>query len=163
MLGKTITKNKFLYFLVATALAVAIFVLFEINNGGTIYIKNRDNGEVYASYSFKEGEQFAVSFIHSVNKTPVEDRYRITDGQIEIYETKYFGFGAGVQTELVGNQKLVMGDDGSMTITDIDTTIDNLAYNISPIYDHILILDDKQISLKQLCFPQRGIVIEYES
>ncbi len=163
MLGKTIKKNKFIYFLVATALAVATFVLLYQNNKGFLYIKNRDTDEIYARYTLKEGEQFAVSFIHSVNKTPVEDRYRITGGKIEIFETKYFGFGAGVQTELIGDQKLIMGDDGSMTITDIDTTIENLAYNISPVYDHILILGDEQISLKQLCFPQRGIVIEYES
>ncbi len=149
--------------MVATAIAVATFVVYKAESRGFLHIKIRQTGETVASFEISEGEQFEISFIHSVNKSPVHDRYTIEQGEIMIYETQYFGFGAGVQTELVGDQQLIMGDDGSMTITNINTKIENLAYNISPVYDHVLMLDGEQISLKQLCFPERGIVIAYEN
>ena len=67
-------------------------------------------------------------------------------------KTVYYGFGAGVQTELEEGQKLEYGDDGSMIITGFDRKMDDLVYFVGTVSDHILTLEDgEEISLRDLC------------
>ncbi len=91
-------------------------------------------------------------FVHSVNKSPVSDYYEIRSDGIYVVKTVYYGFGAGVQTELEEGQKLEYGDDGSMIITGFDKRMDNLIYFVGTVSDHTLTLNDgEQISLRDLC------------
>lgn len=80
---------------VAAALLIGIFT-----RPGSLVLKNGSTSEVYARYPMREGEGFSVGFIHSVNKSPVTDEYEIRDGQITVVRTIYYGFGAGVQTQI---------------------------------------------------------------
>lgn len=102
-----------------------------------------------------------MRFKHSVNKSPVEDRYRIENGGIVVYQTVYYNFGAGVQTELEEGQTLTYGKDGSMIISDIDKPIADLSYNVSPVYDHILLINGEEVSLRQLCGEERTVSFSY--
>ncbi len=101
-------------------------------------------------HKVKEGDTFAVAFRHSVNQSMVEDRYRIVDGEIMVYETLYYDFGAGVQTEVGAEETLTMTDDGGMIIGNINKEIPELYYNISAVYDHILKIEQNELSLKEL-------------
>ena len=67
-------------------------------------------------------------------------------------KTVYYGFGAGVQTELEEGQKLEYGDDGSMIITGFDRKMDDLIYFVGTVSDHMLTLQEgEEISLRDLC------------
>ena len=109
-------------------------------------------GEVYARYPVSTSDTFSIGFIHSVNKSPVTDYYEIREDGIYVVKTVYYGFGAGVQTELEEGQKLEYGDDGSMIITGFDRRMDDLVYFVGTVSDHTLTLEDgEQISLRDLC------------
>ncbi|WP_352399541.1 DUF1850 domain-containing protein [Anaerotignum sp.] len=125
-------------------------------------LRNGRTGKILASYPMEEGGEFSVRFIHSVNKSTVEDRYRIDDGEIVVYETVYYNFGAGVQTELGEGQTLTYGDDGSMIISGFHKPISDLSYNVSPVYDHILRINGEEVSLRQLCGKDRFVSFSYE-
>lgn len=125
-------------------------------------MRNGRTGNIFASYPLEEGGEFSVRFMHSVNKSPVEDRYRIVKGEIVVYETVYYNFGAGVQTELGEGQTLNYGEDGSMIISGFDQPIADLSYNVSPVYDHILEINGEEVSLRQLCGEDRFVSFSYE-
>jgi len=131
-------------FLLATILFNRQADLLEIVDAKT--------GEVFLSERVRTGDEFSVEFIHSVNKSPVEDFYQIREDGIYVTKTKYYGFGAGVQTELEDGQRLEYEDNGSsMVITGIDKKMDNLQYIVGTVSDHLLRIGNKEISLRDSC------------
>jgi len=147
------TKRK-ICVLTAAALivAAAVILIFLIRPSYTLVLSNASTGEKYGRYPMKMGERFSVEFIHSVNKSAVRDYYELREnGEIYVVETHYYGFGAGVQTELNPGETLEYGEDGSMIIKNIDKQIPNLIYVVGTVSDHVLRVNGGEISLRQLC------------
>ena len=48
-------------------------------HGWYLVLRNADTGQYYGRYAMDEGDWFSVSFVHSVNKSPVTDCYQIRD------------------------------------------------------------------------------------
>ncbi|MFI3227227.1 MAG: DUF1850 domain-containing protein [Clostridia bacterium] len=150
--------------LVVAVIFVAVTAIFTLNNtGDCLVIKDANTGKTIASYELFEGGKFSVGFKHSVNQSLVEDRYVIENSQIMVYETLYYHFGAGVQSEILEGQTLTQTDDGGMVVGNINTVMTNLIYSISPVYDHILKINEQEISLKELCGDTRHILLEYKN
>lgn len=146
--------------IIAVIIATAIFHVNHTED--CLILRNGKTGNILASYPMEEGGEFSVRFIHSVNKSPVEDRYRIENGGIVVYETAYYSFGAGVQTELEEGQTLTYAEDGAMIISGFDKPIADLSYIVSPVYDHILLVNGEEISLRQLCGEERLVSFRFE-
>ncbi len=118
----------------------------------TLNIADAKTGVVLYSCPVKSGEEFSIEFIHSVNKSPVEDFYRIEKDGIHVFKTKYYGFGAGVQTELLDGQILTYEDNGSsMVISGFDVKMDDLQYIVGTVSDHVLRIGGNEISLRDTC------------
>ena len=117
-----------------------------------LVLESAKTGEIYASYPVRLGDTFGIGFIHSVNKSPVTDWYEVRSDGIYVVKTVYYGFGAGVQTELEEGQKLTYGEDGSMIITGFDRRMDDLVYFVGTVSDHTLTLPGgDEVSLRDLC------------
>ncbi len=110
-----------------------------------------DTNTRYITQKADDGLMFSVEFIHSVNQTPLKDTYVIENKQIRAYSTTYRSFGAGVQTALSEGQTMTYDEDGNMVITGFDITYDPLRYIVGTVSDHILTIDGKEISLRNLC------------
>ncbi len=122
-----------------------------------LVLTDEATGRVYARLPMDEGDRFSVEFIHSVNKSPVRDIYEIRDGRIFVVMTKYYAFGAGVQTFIEEGQTLTYGEDGSMLVSGFDKELPELLYYVGTVSDHVLYLFDTDgskedgISLRDLC------------
>ena len=119
-----------------------------------------DTNTRYITQKADEGLMFSVEFIHSVNQTPLKDTYIIENGQIRAYSTTYRSFGAGVQTALDEGQKMTYDENGNMVITGFDITYDPLRYIVGTVSDHILTINDNEISLRDLCGRNAKVVFE---
>ncbi|MEG0804554.1 MAG: DUF1850 domain-containing protein, partial [Pygmaiobacter sp.] len=137
-------------------------LLFFNFGGGYLTLRNGKTGELYARYRLAEGEEFSVGFIHSVNKSPVTDVYEIRDKKIFVTRTIYYGFGAGVQTELEGEETLTYGEDGSMIISGFNKEMKQLMYFVGTVSDHILTIQGDEISLRDLCGKSSLVAFSYE-
>lgn len=135
------------------AIAAVILILWSMFFGSRhLVLRNALTGEKYASYPIEEGDIFSIGFIHSVNKSPLTDYYEVRGKDIYVVKTVYYGFGAGVQTEIEEGQTLSYGDDGSMIVTGFDKKIDPLTYFVGTVSDHTLRINDgEDISLRELC------------
>lgn len=148
------TKRKILIIAAAAALivAAAVILISLIRPSYTLVLSDASTGEEFGRYPMKTGDRFSVEFIHSVNKTAVRDYYEIRDGgDIYVVETHYYGFGAGVQTELNPGEELEYGEDGAMIIKNIDKQIPRLIYVVGTVSDHVLRVNGEEISLRELC------------
>ena len=120
--------------------------------GGTsLVLSDANSGQVYATFPIKDGDTFAVEFIHSVNKSPVRDVYEVRDGEIWNIQCIYYGFGAGVEEILLEGETLSYGDNGEMIVSNIDNCLGSMVIVVGTISDHTLFLGDEEISLRDLC------------
>ena len=131
---------------------------------GRLILEDPEEEKRYAEYDAAVGNGFSITFIHSVNKSPETDFFEIRDDGIYGVKTVYYGFGAGVPTELEEGQKLTYGEDGSMIISGIDVKLNNLIYMVGTVYDHILTLDDgTEINLRELCGRSARVAFRFEA
>lgn len=141
--------------LTGTAIVFIIFtvsvILFFSISTPCLILKNGDTGEVITSFSIKDGDEFSVTFIHSVNNSPVTDVYQIRKSKIYVDRTIYYAFGAGVQTEIEEGQSLEYGQDGSMIVSGFNRLMDRLSYIVGTVSDHTLQIHGQDISLRELC------------
>lgn len=154
--------KPFFKYLVVVILIITTTIFLVSTTGNALLIRDGNSNKVIARYPLQEGEQFAIGFTHSVNQNFVEDRYQILNQEIQVYETLYYHFGAGVQTELKEQEILTYLEDGGMLISNINQSIPHLYYNISPVYDHILRIHETEISLKELAGETSFIEISFE-
>lgn len=146
----------------AAIIVTIIAAAFLFSPHHFLTLRDRDTGALYGRYPLKEGERFSVQFKHSINLSPVIDVYEIEDGDIYVEETIYYHFGAGVQTQLNDGETLTYGEDGSMIVGNIHQLRNNVGYIVGTVYDHVLKVNDKEISLSDLCGRNTAVRFNYE-
>ena len=135
---------------IVVIITASIFLLFTLSVP-CLVLKNGDTGGVIRRFPLQEGDEFSVTFIHSVNKSPVTDVYHVLKGDIYVVRTIYYAFGAGVQTEVEAGQRLDYGEDGSMIVSGFNRRLDQLSYIVGTVSDHTLEIGGEQLSLRALC------------
>lgn len=143
-------------------LAIAAAAFFFLGRGELV-LCDGDTGTEFARYPMGEDEEFAITFIHSVNATPVTDWYAVDgEGDITLLRTVYYGFGAGVPFDLNEGETLSYDEDGAMVIGGIDRLIPDFLIFVGTVSDHTLTLGDREISLRDLCGRNTKLRITYE-
>ncbi len=132
-------------------IAAIIFVCSVKVGPVELVLTDLDSGQEYASFPIEDGGSFSIEFIHSVNQTPVTDVYQVKGRDFYVIETRYYGFGAGVQTLIEEGQTLTYAPDGAMVITGFNTRMTGMCYLIGMVSDHVLSLGGQEYSLRDLC------------
>lgn len=173
MKTKGIRQFRWIFITIAAAICVAAAGLIIIEVRGQrasglsndaerrLVLSDRDTGEQIAEFELGADKSFAVEFIHSVNRSPVRDYYEVREDGIYVVKTVYYGFGAGVQTELEDGEQLTTGEDGEMIISGIEKRISPLIYVVGTVSDHVLYIGEQTTSLRDLCGRNTHVVFEY--
>ena len=147
-------KRKTIITITAVALVAAVIILITLSSlqGPVLVLEDDQTGKVYMKIPVSDGDEFSLTFVHSVNKSPVSDIYQIRGGDIYLTGTIYYGFGAGVPTELYGDQVMSYGENGEMIISNMDTLIPHLVYLAGTVNDHNLSINGgENICLQENC------------
>lgn len=146
-------QKKFFISITVVLLCAAVIVVIAAkkNPNETLTITDVDSGKEYAALPLPEDREFSITFIHSVNKSPVTDVYIARDGDIYLDRTLYYGFGAGVPTTISDGQTFSYGENGEMIISGYNLYIPDLLYVVGTVSDHVLAIGDEEISLRELC------------
>jgi hypothetical protein len=149
-------RHKFRYF---TALAVSgICLLFFLLPAVRqfLIIDYKTDKILYAS-GVKPGDKFSITYIHSVNKSPIEDQFIIEDDfSIMLQKTIFRSFGAGVPSTPDDGSRYVFFKD-RIEVPDINRKIDNLLLFVGIIADHHFLMNGKDLKLNELSPPQRSV------
>ena len=130
---------------------IAAILAFVLNRGEYLVLRNGDTDEEITRFRVSEGDEFSITFIHSVNQYPLTDVYQIKDGKIYVIRTIYNNFGAGVQTEIEEGQTLEINENGEMVVSGFDMEMPYLSYIVGTWSDHTLTLNGEEISLRETC------------
>ena len=75
-----------------------------------LIIRDQETKQIYVSKSVEIEGVIETSWIHSVEKTPWHEKWRITEsGEFSLIETRFQSFGAGVPHQTEGNVRIVDG------------------------------------------------------
>lgn len=123
-------------------------LFYKKNDKQRLYLYDDKTNQLLDIYEFDNDKTFSIEFIHSVNKSPVIDYYIVDDkNNIIVTKTTYFNFGAGVQTELNDNEYIEYGNNGDMTVNNINKIISPLVYIVGTVSHHTLNINNKDIIL----------------
>ena len=94
----------------AFAVIAAFFLFYPLYPA--LQITNVKKGEVLFCVRMAEGEEFILSFIHSVNKRPVYDTIRVEKDHLLIVKSRFDSFGAGMPEASIDGMQLRFDKDG---------------------------------------------------
>lgn len=144
--------RKLLFIVLIILIALIIFFIpfieqFTISNGKTdkiVFYESIDN--------YKE---FYISFIHSVNRTPVNEYYRIENDKFFVYKTTFYSFGAGMPDGSENsNSDMKFNDNGLVEIDNIDRELREFTYMVGTYAGHTLHTKNKSFKLEKYVEPQ---------
>ena len=139
-----------------TTLLAFIAIFSAINSTSQLVLTNEHTGKTLFSHRIEENEVFAITFIHSVNLSPVTDYFQIQKGQIVLIATEFYDFGAGMQSELEPGQTFTNLPSGGMRIEGMKI-LDSFAVLISYVFEQTLKIADLEIPLQTLDLPGQPV------
>lgn len=146
-------------------LIILIIFVFLINtsfvlskNSYLLFINDNKSNKNLINLRVKEGENFLITYIHSVALTPVYEFYKIKNGKIVLYEFHFYDQCAGLPTEPNNNEILIL-DNGVFKLKNMERTFESLIYGVYEKGNCKLIYKDKTINLSEL-FGNKFLKIE---
>lgn len=123
-----------------------LFSRFTISNGKT--------GETVFIDDIKDIEEFYISFRHSVNRTPVNEFYKIKNNKFIVYKTTFYSYGAGMpEYEPESKQKITVVN-GLVQIENINRELEYFTTMVGTYADHQLNYKGKSLRLACYIEPQ---------
>ncbi|APW97281.1 hypothetical protein CHINAEXTREME_05615 [Halobiforma lacisalsi AJ5] len=137
------TAVVFLALLGATALlaGVVVGVGTALTADATLVVEHADGGDRVLEVPVDEGTEVTVSYMHSVEKTPVEDIYVVDDGALRMDRMVFVSHGAGLPSDA----DIEETDDGFVVYP--DGTYERLNVVPGEIAGHELIVGDERYDL----------------
>lgn len=142
--------KKCILFVFVIILIVIFFIplieQFTVANGNTNNIVFYDSVDKY--------ENFYISFIHSVNKTSVNEYYKIEGNKFVVYKTTFYSYGAGMPEVSENPGAGIKFNDGFVEIDNINRRLDQFSYMVGTIAGHTLNIDNESFKLEKYVEPQ---------
>ncbi|WP_134117930.1 DUF1850 domain-containing protein [Orenia marismortui] len=125
-----------------------------------LVMKEANSGKIIWQKSNVEDLEFAIEYMHSVEKTPVWDYFKVENGKILLTGTRYESYGAGLPylqeyDYIVENEEFI--------INGIDKVLDNIPVRVSDFAKHKFLVEDKEYKLYEMTRPQNLLIIEVEN
>jgi hypothetical protein len=153
---KGIVFFPFRLFVYITFFCFVVVTLLAFQNVSAVSILNKNDVEVSA-FMFEKGDEFMIRFTHSWNRTPVDEVYRIGESELELQETYFEDFGAGLQSYEEPGQKMELIGK-KIKISGIKRPVPNLTYRVGQILaNHSLIMNGKETPLSVFVKPGEPI------
>jgi hypothetical protein len=105
-------------------------------------------------------KEFYISFTHSVNRTPVNEYYRIFGDRFILEKATFYSYGAGMpETGEYGSSKPSI-KDGLVRVEDINKEFKRFTYIAGTYANHSLRTGSREIFFSKLVKPQSSITFE---
>jgi hypothetical protein len=135
---------------VAGLLLWPFFLALEIVDGG--------DGRVALCARVQPGEEFVISFVHSVNKRPVYDTLRAEGDHLVIVKSRFDSFGAGMPEASTPEGTLAIAKDGWLEWT-VNRAVPEITVRVGWVAEHTLHIKDREIRLADLTEPGKPLTM----
>lgn len=113
-------------------------------------IRDLRKGKTVFAERVSPGRTFLLTFVHSVEKSPVTDYFRIDDAcRIILYETAFSSLNAGLPAAISQGQRLIRTEQG-FRISDIDRILPDIQLWVHERYEGSMKIGERVLSLAAL-------------
>ena len=106
----------------------------------------------------RPGEEFVLSFVHSVNKRPVYDTLRAEGDHLVIVKSRFDSFGAGMPEASTDEGTLTVAPDGWLEWT-VNRPVPEITVRVGRVAEHTLHLKGREIRLADLAEPGKALTM----
>jgi hypothetical protein len=99
-----------------------------------------------------DGEEFDITFTHSVNRRPVQDTLRVTRDHLVIVRSRFDAFGAGMPEATTQDGRLEVAADGRLEWT-VNRPMPEVVLRVGRVANHTLALKGRRLPLAELAPP----------
>lgn len=126
------------------------FTSYRIVNEKALIIENVDqNKNIVINVPDRN---FCISFIHSIQKTPVYEYFYITnDNKLLLNKTKYYSLGVGLP---FSEENGSFSNDNGEFVLKLSREFDTIPLRVSPLPDHVIIVEEKVYPLVDFSDPE---------
>jgi hypothetical protein len=106
----------------------------------------------------QSGEEFVLSFVHSVNKRPVYDTLRAETDHLVIVRSRFDSFGAGMPEASTLEGTLTIAKDGWLEWT-VNRAVPEITVRVGWVAEHTLHIQGREIRLANLVEPGKPLTM----
>ncbi len=121
-------------------------------------VSSTGEGKLLLLASLERGEEFTLSYVHSVNKRPVFDTLRIEKDYLVIVRSRFDAFGAGMPEQSYGTMRLDVAPDGTLVWT-VNRRVPEVALFVGRVAGHALEIRGRKILLATLAAPGTSVTL----
>ena len=121
-------------------------------------IVDAGSGRVVFCSRVKPGEEFVLSFVHSVNRRPVYDTLRTEADHLVIVKSRFDSFGAGMPESTTSEGTLTVARDGWLEWV-VNRPVPDVTVRVGRVADHTLHLKGREIRLSDLSEPGSALTM----
>ena len=134
-----------LLFVVLCLVLSIVFLLLPIKKA--LLVKDIKTNEILLTLPADKGELVDIEFTHSVNLSPVIDRYQLDEKSLILRSTYFKAYGAGIPILDDGLGKSFKQTEDGFEINEIDLHRDSIPIMLQAVPDHRIIYRNKEIHL----------------
>ena len=116
------------------------------------------SGRVVFCAPVQPGEEFVISFVHSVNRRPVYDTVRVEADHLVIAKSRFDTFGAGMPEASTQDGKLTVAEDGWLEWT-VNRPTPEITVRVGRVADHTVHYKGRDIRLSDLAEPGSALTL----
>jgi hypothetical protein len=135
---------------IGVVLVISFFVFYPLYP--VLKITTPRNDHVLLCARMADGEEFTLSFIHSVNRRPVYDTIRREGNHLLIVKSRFDSFGAGMPEGSTDREKLQFGKDGWLEWM-VNRSVSEVSFFVGWVANHSLEIKGQNIALADLAEP----------
>ncbi|WP_134685725.1 DUF1850 domain-containing protein [Brevibacillus migulae] len=142
--------------------AAALLLFLQIPLSTSLVIRDTRSQQIVWSHSIKNGDSFAIRFIHSIHRTPIVEYYLIKQEQIQLHQMTFEEYGIGMESQLAPGEQLLI-EDGDFRVVNMNRLFPALHLFIGQVRaNHTLLFEGKEIPFRTLDKPGSAVTIQVE-
>jgi hypothetical protein len=124
----------------------------------TLEIVDHTGARVSFCARVRPGEEFVLSFVHSVNRRPVYDTWRVEADHLVIVKSRFDTFGAGMPETTTSEGILAIAPDGWLEWT-VNRAVPDVTVRVGRVADHTLHFKNREIRLADIAEPGTALTL----
>ena len=140
----------------AGASGIAVFLLWPLFT--VLEIVDSQSGRIPFCTRVRPGEEFVLSFVHSVNLRPVYDTLRVEADHLVIAKSRFDTFGAGMPEASTQDGTLSVAEDGWLEWT-VNRPTPEITVRVGRVADHTVHYKGRDIRLSELGEPGSALTL----
>jgi len=154
-------KRRIIPGMMVAVVILGMMAFFLTPTQTVMVVQTAPAGKMVLCARMTEGEEWMISYLHSVNRRPVQDSLRVEGSGFRILRSRFDAFGAGMPETSTPENPLRTGTDGRLEYT-VDRQVREVTVFVGRVARHALHVKGREISFTSLAEPGTALRFSVE-